>query len=151
MLKHKGILRFVKIDSYNIEVDIHQSKNELITFLREKNVLFDMPTESAIMIKSNLLSLDVEFYIYFHFDSERIVAITMSPDKALQEEEMFSRYEIIQKALEVKLGIPENAMRLIMRIVDPHSRFSRWNKEGICIEHYIIDRFGLEDIISIKL
>ena len=53
-----------------------------------------------IVVKSKLLSLDIDFFISFLFDSEKLIAITISPDQVLDGAALSCRYGKIQKALE---------------------------------------------------
>ena len=111
----------------------------------------DIPTEMQIVVKSKLLSLDVDFFISFQFSGERLISITMSPNTALEGKSLDFRYKKIQKALENELGHPHNWLGAIMNLLDPDNRLSYWQKDGIKIEHYLLNRFGMEEIINIKL
>ena len=117
----------------------------------EKNIQIDMPTKSQIVVKSKLLSLDIEFFISFQFDDEKLIAIMMSPNMVLEGRSLNSCYNKIQKALENKLGYPHSYWRSIINLLDPENRLTYWKSNGIKIEHYLFNRFGMEEIISIKL
>ncbi|MGM9681022.1 MAG: hypothetical protein ACI3XR_05905 [Eubacteriales bacterium] len=103
------------------------------------------------MNQSKLLSLDVNFYISFQFDGEKLTAISMSPDGTLEGPALNSRYNEIQKALVNKLGHPHNPLRSIMNYLDPDSRSNCWQSNGIRIEHDLQNRFGMEEIVTIEL
>lgn len=104
-----------------------------------------------IVVKSKLLSLDVDFFISFQFNGEKLIDITMSPNTALEGKVLDCRYNKIQKALENELGHPHNRLRSIMNLLDPDNRLSYWQRDGIKIKHYLLNRFGMEEIINIKL
>ena len=120
----------------------------MIGYLREKNIPLCMPTETQVGVKSKILSLDIVFTIAFQFCGERLVAITMSPDTT--DNDLYSRYNEIQKALERELGHPRRGLRSIMNLLVPDSRLESWRANGVRIEHYLLNRFGMEEIIDIK-
>lgn len=150
-MKQKSMWSCLKLDSFDAEIFFSKSKTAIICLLKEKNISIDTPTEMQIVIKSKLLCLDTEFSIAFHFNVEKLIAITMSPDMALEGKALYSRYNEIQKALENELGHPHNRSRLIMNLLDPDNRLARWQSNGIKIEHYLLNRFGMEEMISIEL
>lgn len=82
---------------------------------------------------------------------EKLISITISPDTALEGKALDCRYRIIQKALEKELGHPKKRLRSIMNLLNPDNRSSCWQSEGVKIEHYLLNRFGMEEIISIEL
>ncbi len=107
-MKQKSMWSCLKLDSFGIEISFSKSKKAIICFLKEKNISIDAPTEMQIVIKSKLLSLDTKFSIAFHFNGEKLIAITVSPDMYLEGKALYSRYKEIQKALENELGHPHN-------------------------------------------
>lgn len=150
-MKQKNMWSCLKLDSFGIEISFLKSKREIINLLKEKNISIDTPTEMQVVIKSKIFSLDVIFFIAFHFNGEKLIAITMSPDTALEGKALYSRYNIIQKALENEFGRPHNRSRRIMDLLDPNNRLARWQSNGIKIEHYLLNRFGMEETINIEL
>lgn len=150
-MNQKSMWSYLKMDSFDVEISFSKSKKAIISFLKEKNISLDTPTEMQVVVKSKMLSLDVDFFIAFHFNGEKLIAITMSPDMALEGSALYSRYNEIQKALENELGHPHNRLQLIMNLLDPDSRLARWQSNGIKIEHYLLNRFEMEEIINIEL
>ena len=150
-MKQINIWACLKLDSFGLEIYFSKSRTEFITYFRENNIPIDIPTENQIVVKSKLLFLNVEFFISFQFSGERLIAITMSPDTALEGKDLDCRYNKIQKALENELGRPHNRLRSIMNMFDPDNRLSCWQRDGIKIKHYLLNRFGMEEIINIKL
>ena len=104
-----------------------------------------------IIVKSKLLLLDIVFYISFQFDDEKLIAITMSPDTALDGKRLFLRYKKIQKAMETSLGYPSNRLQKLIYLLAPESSSYYWINNGIKIEHYLLNRFGMEETIRINL
>ena len=150
-MKQSNIWEYLILDSFGVEMPFSKSKTEFISNLQENNIPIDMPTEMQIVVKSKLLFLDVDFFISFQFSGERLIAITISPNAVLEGKTLDYRYKKIQKALEHELGHPHNRLRSIMNLLDPDNRLSYWQKDGIKIEHYLLNRFGMEEIISITL
>ena len=150
-MKQINIWSYLKLDSFGVEAHFSKSKTEFISFFYENNIPIDTPTEMQLVVKSKLLSLDVDFFISFQFSGEQLIAITMSPNTALEGRTLDCRYNKIQKALENELGHPHNRLRSIMNLLDPDNRLSYWQRDGIEIKHYLLNRFGIEEIISIKL
>ena len=150
-MKQINIWGYLKLDSFGVETSFSKSKAEFISYFHKNNIPIDMPTEIQIIVKSKLLSLDVDFFISFQFSGEKLIAITMSPNTALEGKTLDCRYKKIQKALENELGHPHNRLRSIMNLLDPDNRLSYWQRDGIKIEHYLLNRFGMEEIINIKL
>lgn len=150
-MKQISIWRHLKLDSFGVEVPFSKSRNDIVDFFRENNIPIEIPTEMQIVAKSKLLSLDVDFFVSFQFSKEKLISITISPDTALEGKALDCRYRIIQKALEKELGHPKKRLRSIMNLLNPDNRSSCWQSEGVKIEHYILNRFGMEEIISIEL
>ena len=150
-MKQINIWGYLKLDSFGVETPFSKSKTELINSFRENNIPIDIPTEMQIVVRSKLLSLDVDFFISFQFSGEKLIAITMSPNAVLEGKALDCRYNKIQKALENELGHPHNRLRSIMNLLDSDNRLSYWQRDGIKIEHYLLNRFGMEEIINIKL
>ena len=150
-MKQINIWGYLKLDSFGVETPFSKSRTEFISSFHENNIPIDIPTEMQIIVKSKLLSLDVDFFISFQFSGEKLIAITMSPNTALEGKALNCRYNKIQKALENELGSPHNRLRSIMNLLDPDNRLSYWQRDGIKIEHYLLNRFGMEEIINIKL
>ena len=141
--------RSLKLDSYDAEVSFLASRKEIIGFLKENDIPLDMPREMSIIIKSKLFSLDSSFSIVFNFNIEKLIAISIFPEGGLEGEAFRSRYNKIQKALEKELGYPNNPLRLIMNLLNPNGWRAYWYNNGTTIEHYILDRFGMEEFIDI--
>lgn len=150
-MKQINIWSYLKLDSFGFETPFSKSKTEFISFFHRNNIPIDIPTEMQIVVKSKLLSLDVDFFISFQFCGEKLIGITMSPNTALEGKALDCRYKKIQKGLENELGHPRNRLRSIMSLLDPDNRLSYWKRDGIKIEHYLLNRFGMEEIINIKL
>lgn len=150
-MNRKNMLEFLTMESFDADVSFSMTKKEMIDFLQEKDIPFGMPTEMQIVVKSKILALDIDFYIDFQFKGEKLTALTMSPDMALEGKALHSRYNVIQKALENELGHSHNFLLTITNLLAPDSRLIRWHKNGIVIEHYLLNRFGMEEIINIEL
>ena len=150
-MKIINVWNYLKLDSYGVELYFSKSRTELIRFLEENNIPMTMLTDMKIVVKSKILSLDFSFYISCQFDDEKMIAITMSPNTALEGKCLLRRYRIIQKALEYELGPPRNRLRSIMCVFDPENRSSYWMRNDIKIEHYLSSRFGTEENINIQL
>ena len=142
---------FLRLDSFDIEIPFSKTRTEIIKLLREKNVVIDTSVEMQVVIKSKLLSLDIVFYIVFQFDNEKLISITMSPNEFLEGNTLHSRYKEIQTALEKEFGHSCNMVQTFLNLLDPDSCSVRWQKNGIKIEHYLLNRFGMEEIVRIKL
>ena len=141
----------LKLDSFGVETPFSRSRTEFISSFYANNIPIDILTEMQIVVKSKLLSLDIDFSISFQFSKEKLVAITMSPNTALEDKALNCRYNKIEKALENELGHPHNRLGSIMNFLDPDNRLSYWQRDGIKIKHYLLNRFGMEEIIDIKL
>ena len=150
-MKQINIWEYLMLDSFGVEMPFSKSKTEFISYSRKNNIPIDIPTEMQIVVKSKLLFLDVDFFISFQFNGERLIAITISPNTTVEGKTLDCRYKKIQKALENELGYPHNRLRSIMNLLDPDNRLSYWKKDGIKIEHYLLNRFGMEEIINITL
>lgn len=150
-MKRINMWSYLKLDSFGIETSFSKSRTEFISYFYENNIPIDIPTETQIVIKSKILSLDVVFFISFQFNGEKLIAITMSPNTALEGKALVCRYNKIQKALENELGHPHNRLRSIMNLLDPDNCLSYWKRDGVKIKHYLLNRFGMEEIINIEL
>ena len=147
----QNIWDYLNLDSFGVQISFSKSRTEFIGSFLENNIPIDIITEMQIVVKSKLLSIDVDFFISFQFRGEKLIAITMSPNTTLEGKSLDCRYNKIQKALENELGHPHNRLRSIMNLLDPDNRLSYWKRDGIKIKHYLLNRFGMEEIINIKL
>ena len=150
-MKRKNMWSYLQLNSFGVEIPFSKSKTEFIGYFHKNNIPIDIPTEMQIIVESKILSLDIYFFISFQFSKEKLIAITMSPNTTLEDKALDCRYKKIQKALENELGHPHNRLMSIMNLLDPDNRLSYWQKEGIKIEHYLLNRFGMEEIINITL
>lgn len=150
-MKTINLCNYLKLDSFGVDLHFSKSRTELIRFFNENSIPINMSTETQIIIKSKLLSLDVTFYISLQFDGEKLLTITMSPNISLEGKSLFYRYSKIQKALKNELGYPCYRLKSIFYLLDPENRSSYWMRNGIRIEHFLLNRFGMEEIINIKL
>ena len=151
-MKQRNIWNYLKLDSFDVEIPFSKSRTEIIRSFNESNIpISSTSTETEIVVVSKILSLDVDFSISLQFSGEKLIAIWLVPDPALGGETLYSRYNKIQKALENELGYPYNLLlRPIMNLLDP-GRISYWQRDGIKIKHYLLERFGMEEAIDIKL
>ena len=150
-MNQKKLWSHLTLDSFNVDISFSKSKQEIMVFLNEKNISMETPTEMQIIVKSKMFSLAIDFFIAFHFYDEKLKAITISPDTALKGSALYSRYRQIQKALENELGKPRNRLRAIMNLLDQDSQLAHWQGNGIKIEHYVLNRFDMEEIIKIEM
>ena len=119
--------------------------------MQENGVPLDASSEARLSVSSCLWSLGSAFLIVFHFRGERLTSITLSPEKALEGGALFARYEVIQKAMEAEYGRPRHPLQTILNVLDPDHPSSRWHRDGVRIEHFLLDRFGMEERIRILL
>lgn len=147
----KGNQQYIILDSFGVDIPFSKTKAEITRLLQEKKALLVTSNEEQIIVKSKVLSLDIVFFVAFQFSGEKMIAITMSPDRYLEGSALYSRYKEVQKALENKFGCPHNPIRSIMNLLDPDSSLARWQNDGIKIEHYLLNRFGMEETVCIKL
>ena len=65
---------------------------------------------------------------------------------------LYSRYQIIQHALEKEFGNPGyHPLRSLLNLLNPDGTIMRWKKQGLIIEHSLQDRFGMEENVSITI
>lgn len=150
-MSKKDMWNNLKLDSFGVEIPLSQSKSVLIDFLREKGIPLHIPTEAQVVIKSKMFSFDADFLIALHFEGEKLIDITIVPEVMLEGKAMYYRYREIQQVLERELGRPSNRLRFILDYLNPDCQLSRWQRNGMKIEHYLLNRFGMEEIISIQL
>ena len=150
-MKAMNICSCLNLDSFGVELSLSKSKTELACFFCENDIPVIMSTETQAVIKSKLLSLDIVFYISFQFSGEKLLAVTMSPDTTLEGKSLMRRFGKIQKALENELGYPYNRLMTIIYLLDSENSSFYWLRNGMRIEHYLLNRFGIEEIVSVKL
>lgn len=150
-MSKKDMWSNLELDSFGVEIPLSQSKSGLIDFLREKGIPLHIPTEAQVVIKSKMFSFDADFLVALHFEGEKLIDITIVPEVMLEGKAMYYRYREIQQVLERELGRPGNRLRFILDFLNPDCQLSRWQRNGMKIEHYLLNRFGMEEIISIQL
>lgn len=148
-MKQKNMWMYLKLDTFGVEIPFSKSKSEFISYFHKNNIPTKSPSDMQIVLKSKLMSLDVDFFISFEFSEERLISLTMSPITALEGKTLRCRYKKIQRALRNELGFPHNWWELMLNLLDPDNRVSCWQKDGIKIKHYLLNRFGMEEIINI--
>ena len=99
-MKEINLWCYLTLDSFGVKTPFSKSKTEFISYFHKNNIPIDIPSEMQIVVKSKLLSLDVDFFISFQFSGEKLIAVTMSPNKALEGKTFYCRYKRIQKALD---------------------------------------------------
>lgn len=146
----KNLFEFLRMDSYNIEIPLSASKTDIICILKENGITISIPMDMSVVVKSTLFSLDIEFCIAFLFQEEILVSVMMSPCDFMEGKDLYSRYKQIQYALEKKLGKTTNCLWKIMNFFNPSASSMRWKTKDVFIEHYLFERFRMEEIISIQ-
>lgn len=141
----------LKLDSYDVRVDLMGEKDAIEDLFRTKKVDYRMIDNNQIAIRSRLFALDIDFYLSFVFAREKITRIIISPCVSLEGKALCSRYNKIQKALISRYGFPSNRIGAIINLLDRDNSYSRWKNKGVEIEHYLVDRFGAEETIKIQL
>lgn len=149
-MKTKKVFDHIKLDDFNIEIPFSISKNALIDLFEEKNIPVDTTAVGSVVVKSCMFSLEICFFIYFGFHDERLTSVTMSPVEHLENSAWYLRYKQIQKALMNEWGKPCNHWPSILNLLYPDDQSARWKCDKVKIEHYIRDRFGMEEAIEIK-
>ena len=150
-----NICNYLKLDSFGVNFLFSSTRTELIEFFNDNNISINMPSEVQIVFKSKLLLLDVVFYVSCYFDSEKLIAVTISPDTNLEGKSLICRYNKIQRAMESELGYPRNRWWSIICLFAHENRSFYWEKNGVKIEHYILKKNGtsenLENVFSDKI
>lgn len=141
----------LELNSFGVELLFSKSRSEIIRFFFENNIPTNILTKKQIIVRSKLLFLDVDFFISCQFNDDKLFSVTISPDTTLEGKPLLSQYKRIQKALENELGYPCNRWNSIFYLLSPESSSLYWLKDGVRIEHSLLNRFGLEETINIKL
>ena len=150
-MKQCNLWNYLKLDSFGIEISYSISKTELIHLFQEKEIPFTTLNGTQIAVTANIFSLNIDFSIDFCFDKEKLIAIMMSPKPFLEGRLLYSRYNEIQKVLENELGHMHHPFQFLVNLLAPDGRLARWRRNGIKIEHYLLNRFGMEEIIQLTM
>lgn len=147
-MQHKEVWDQLKLDSLDIVIAFDESKKRIMDLLNEKNISINVPGEEWIILYSKMFCLDMQFCIGFRFKGEKLVSISISPEKYVEGKEVYLRYKEIQSALEKELGRPNNYLCCMMKWWNSDRR-AYWRGKEIFIEHYLRERFGMEENIHI--
>lgn len=139
------------LDSYHIDIFFSQTRTEMLEILKNASVSIKSMEEENIYVSSKLFSLDVEFKIAISFNDEKLVGIMIRPDEELSGKKLHMRYICIQKELEKNFGFCYNFIKKLINYLDPNNCYLDWCYDNIKIEHYIIERFGMEEIIRFSI
>lgn len=71
------------LDSYNTDIQLPISKVDLITLLNASKIAYSAPSESGLLVRSTVFSLDLEFMLAFGFNNDTLLNVVMSPMAAL--------------------------------------------------------------------
>ena len=141
----------LRLDSYNLEIPLLQSKRNIQDLLQKHGIQMEIPMDDLIIIKSRILSLDMNFYISFRFKHESLIAVSMSPEGYLEGRRLHDRYRKIQKVLKDVLGRPGNIVQMLYNYLNPDGSSFYWVDDGVRITHVLQERFGMEEIITFNL
>ena len=144
----------LRLDSFGIDMPLLETKAKVVDLLNNNNINADILTHdqvTLITLKSKMLALDMKFCITFQFVAETPVAITIVPGEACKNDNVYHRYKTIEKSLERRLGKPHNPLMAVTNLLDRDSCQWHWSIKGVKIKHYLLNRFGIEEIIDIKL
>lgn len=150
-MKPRNLIDVIELNSYHVSIPLSKSKSEIEDILHQHGITTDTTRPEYYMIESTMLSLDIRFFIFFQFEGERLLSVSMEPQAYLEGSALHARYRIIQKALKNELGRPHNPWDGIMNLFNPDSQKNWWKVGQISIEHLLYDHFGPEEPIYIKL
>lgn len=71
------------LDSYNTDIQLPITKDDLITLLNASKIAYSAPSETQLLVRSTVFSLDLEFMLAFGFNNDTLLNIVMSPMAAL--------------------------------------------------------------------
>ena len=138
------------LDSHEANIPLPISKVDLITLLSASKIAYSTPSETRLLVRSAVFSLDFEFMLAFGFNNDTLLNIVMSPMEALSGKAALERYRSIRSAMEVHFGRPRNWLRRLASRLDPYDQCANWQFENATIEHRLLDRFGIEDTVTIS-
>lgn len=138
------------LDSHKANIQLPISKGDLIKLLNARKIAYSAPSETQLLVRSTVLSLDFEFMLAFGFNNDTLLNIVMSPMAALSGKAALERYRSIQAALEVHFGRPCNLLQRLASRLAPYDQCVNWRLENATIEHRLLDRFGIEDTVTIS-
>ena len=144
----KSIRWELHLDSYDIDIFFHQTKTELLKLINKASIPTKKIGAENLLITSKLFLLDIDFRIFIKFDGEKMVYIIIHPDTEVNIKTLYSQYRYIQLALEKKYGYYHNIFQRLINYLDPINCYSCWAFDNIRVEHYIIERFGIEEAIK---
>ena len=150
-MRQTNIWDYIKLDSFGIKIDYSKSMPDLLSFFEENKIPHDFTRKTQITTKSKLFSLDIEFFVSFEFEDERLIVIVASPCGVANNDDIKRRYNDIQKTLEKELGKPLNPLHLIINLLNPNEQLISWKKHKLKIRHFLFDRFGMEERIEIRI
>lgn len=138
------------LDSHNTNIPLPISKGDLIKLLNARKIAYSAPSETRLLVRSTVFSLGFEFMLAFGFNNDTLLNIVMSPMAALSGKAALERYRSIQAALEAHFGRPRNWLRRLASRLDPYDQCANWRLKNTTIEHRLLDRFGIEDTVTIS-
>lgn len=138
------------LDTHETAVPLPITKGELVELLSASKIAYSTPSETRLLVRSAVFSLGLEFMLAFGFGNDTLLNIVMSPTAALSGKAALERYRSIQAALEVYFGRPRNWLRRLASRLDPYDQCANWRLKNATIEHRLLDRFGIEDTVTIS-
>lgn len=147
----KNLINVITLDSYGVDISLSCSKTEMLDILIECDIPYDMSRNDCCIINSKLLSMNCCFWIALHFNFEDLTTVSITPNEVPNDlKKVRLHYWEVQKKLKNILGKVNQKKSIIMEFFDPNNLYNSWTVDGVCIEHKLNNRFGMEEIISIR-
>lgn len=124
-------------------------KDEIFNLLNMNKVKYILKNDycsfSSSILHPNHVS---EIYLHFENDSIKTIKIIKHITSEMATKKSFIE---IQYYLELFLGKTKLHIADIISLIDSHPPLKSWNYDDIIIEHYIDDRFVVQDAIQITI
>jgi hypothetical protein len=150
--KMTGNIFLSKRNSFEIanpQISISKSMSHNFAQLKYYNIEFTIVAKGYIVFRACVFSADEEICIGLHFKKNRLYFIELFRTREYFHDNynIDLSYADFNNKLEIRYGIPK--LNRTIPTIECANSHSSWSFRGMRIEHWIIDRFGPEERLSI--
>ena len=144
--------KHIAFEIHNPNILITKSMTKNFVVLRENNIEYDIVKDGYLCFRANVFSDDCVLKVGLHYSCDHLQYIELFRPKEYYTEDynIDVSFEDLNNQITSRYGKP--TFKLIIPTTDAYAGSkTKWLLNGIKIDHWIMERFGLEEHLNIYL
>lgn len=134
------------LDDYGVVIHYTDDYDCIISKLERSGCPCDLSQKEYCRVHSKCFSCGITFGVAFQFCGKKLIKISLLPVSIQNDQKSYAK---LQAVLKKQLG-GVSIFQYLYNFANPAKRF-KWSIPYVTIMHTLYDRFGYEDVISIRI